>query len=84
MEQEGRTMTLHKLLTLIEENNIPTDVKLTSDSGWECGSTEVDGVWYNSVANTIVFTQSEDTYCTSAYKYGQTKHWKLLTEGESK
>lgn len=53
-------MTLAKLKELCQQNNIPDDVELLSDSGWECGETDMDGVWYSKEANCIVFTQGED------------------------
>lgn len=55
-------MTFEKLSKLIEENNIPKNVHLQSDSGWECAETEMDGVWYNSETNTMIFTQDNDDY----------------------
>lgn len=53
-------MTFELLNKLIEENNIPKDVRLQSDSGWECDETEMDGVWYNRDTNTMIFTQHGD------------------------
>ncbi len=53
-------MTLAKFKELCQQNNIPDDVELLSDSGWECGETDMDGVWYSKEANCIVFTQGED------------------------
>jgi hypothetical protein len=55
-------MTFAKLNKIIEENHIPHDVKLMSDSGWECGATDMDGVFYNREKNEIVFTQSTMRY----------------------
>lgn len=55
-------MTFEKLSKLIEENDIPKDVHLQSDSGWECSETEMDGVWYNRETNTMIFTQDNDDY----------------------
>ena len=53
-------MTFKFLQKLIKDNNIPEDVKLLSDSGWECFETEMNGVWYSEKDNTIVFTQGTD------------------------
>lgn len=50
-------MTFEKLQALIKKHNIPSDVKLLSDSGWECDETEMDGVFYNEKENHIIFTQ---------------------------
>lgn len=50
-------MTVKKLLSLFEGYNIPNDVILLSDSGWECGPTNMDGIFYNEEKNEITFTQ---------------------------
>ena len=52
-------MTFEKLNELIEKHNIPKDVKLMSDSGWECGSTDMDGAYYFKEDNLIIFTQGD-------------------------
>lgn len=61
-------MTFNELKKLLADNNIPDDVHFESDSGWECGPTEMDGVFYNRENNTIVFTQGcwgeSDDYMT--------------------
>lgn len=51
-------MKINTLLELINKHNIPDDVLLQSDSDWECGATDTDGVYYNKKLNVIVFTQS--------------------------
>lgn len=51
-------MTFAELNKIIEENHIPHGVKLMSDSGWECGASNMNGVYYNKEKNEIVFTQS--------------------------
>ena len=50
-------MKLNTLLKLNNKHNIPDDVLLRSDSGWECDATDMDGVYYNRKLNVIVFTQ---------------------------
>lgn len=55
-------MTFEKLKQIIEKNNIPEDVTLMSDSGWECCATKMDGVYYNECENVMVFTQTGDKY----------------------
>lgn len=50
-------MTFEMLEKIIEENDIPKDVILRSNSGWECCETEMDGVWYLKEENVIHFTQ---------------------------
>ena len=39
-------MTFEKLALLIERYNIPHDVEILSDSGWECNATNMDGIYY--------------------------------------
>ncbi|MEE1101317.1 MAG: hypothetical protein U0K86_07530 [Agathobacter sp.] len=58
-------MTFEKLTELINKNNIPDNVRLESDSGWECNATNMDGVYYNKTENVIVFTQGfgDENYC---------------------
>lgn len=55
-------MTFEKLSKIIEVNNIPKNVELLSDSGWECDPTQMDGVYYNARMNRIIFTQSCSEY----------------------
>lgn len=50
-------MTFKILQKIISANNIPEDVTLMSDSGWECSETDMDGVYYNPKENVIIFTQ---------------------------
>ena len=50
-------MKFNELCEIIEQNNIPKDVELLSDSGWECDATSMNGVYYNKEENVIVFTQ---------------------------
>ncbi len=50
-------MTLELLNKICEQNNIPSDVRLTSNSGWECDATEMDGIFYKRNENTLEFTQ---------------------------
>lgn len=57
-------MTVEKLLNIFQINNIPGDTNLESDSGWECGPTEMNGIYYNKAENLIIFTQGyEENYC---------------------
>lgn len=51
-------MTFEELQKIIIKNKIPTNVRLESDSGWECDPTDMNGVYYNKDTNTIVFTQN--------------------------
>lgn len=77
-------MTFELLNRIIEENHIPHNVRLTSDSGWECCATEMDGVFYNASENTLVFTQGgQKSYphydsTTIDWQIEENKKWKLL------
>ena len=55
-------MTFEKLSKLIEKYNIPKNVHLLSDSGWECWESEMCGVYYNREENIIIFTQNISKY----------------------
>ena len=63
-------MTYELLTKIIEENNIPKDVKFMSDSGWECCETEMDGIFYNKEENILIFTQKGDQYDSWFKKHG--------------
>lgn len=55
-------MTIEKFKKIIEKFNIPEDVTMLSDSGWECSETDMDGIWYNEEEKEIVFTQKGNEY----------------------
>ena len=67
-------MKLNKLLGLINKHNIPDDVLLRSDSGWECDATDMDGVYYNRKLYVIVFTQ----YISENDSYFNELDWEML------
>ena len=67
-------MKFYILKTILEENNIPDNAVLMSDSGWECDATNMDGIYYNEKTNVIVFTQCGDRYDS----YYDDPDWKLL------
>lgn len=50
-------MTLGKMLNILQENNVPKNATLMSNSGWECDATDMDGIYYNKNLNTVIFTQ---------------------------
>ena len=60
-------MTYEQLKNIIEKNNIPEDVHLMSNSGWECCATEMDGVLWNPTYNEIHFTQDTEYYTDGPY-----------------
>ena len=55
-------MTFERLSKLIDKYNIPKNVHLLSDSGWECSETEMCGVYYNKQQNVIIFTGEISEY----------------------
>jgi hypothetical protein len=55
-------MTFKELEDIMIKNNIPKNVKLMSDSGWECCATDMNGVFYRKKKNEIVFTQEPRHY----------------------
>ena len=57
-------MTFELLKKIIEKNNIPENVTFLQDSGWECGATEMNGVWYSKKKNEIQFTQKGKHFYT--------------------
>ena len=67
-------MTFDLLNKLIKQNDIPETVTLMSDSGWECDPTDMNGIYYNSEINTIVFTQDISNYDS----YYKSDKWKAL------
>ena len=68
-------MTFDILQKIIKKNNIPRNVHLTSDSGWECNATEMDGIYYNQSINEKVFTQEGSKY---DYQYHESNDWQKL------
>lgn len=72
-------MTFSQLKIIIHDNHIPEDVKLLSDSGWECDATDMNGVYYNADTNTIVFTQS----CSEFEKYASKPGWRALCSNDT-
>lgn len=61
---EEKRLNFKLLQTIMKDNDIPEDVGFISDSGWECGDSEMMGLWYNAKENLICFTQniSDDKY----------------------
>lgn len=68
-------MTFKLLHRILIKHDIPENVKLMSDSGWECSATEMNGVYYNREENVLVFTQEGDE---SDYRYFEDNKWELL------
>lgn len=47
-------ITIKFLNELIAKNNISQYVTIQSDSGWECGETDCESVYYNPKEDTII------------------------------
>lgn len=75
-----RKMTFKLLQKIIADNNIPEDVHLMSDSGWECDATDIGGIYYNEIFNLIIFTQGFDI----DIPYSDDPKWKCLYKEDSK
>lgn len=73
-------MTFQTLEEIIVQNNIPKDVHLVSDSGWECCATEMNGIYYNKGRNLIIFTQGDG----GDYRYENDPNYQLLHGEEPK
>jgi hypothetical protein len=71
-------LTFEELTYLINKYKIPHNVRLLSDSGWECSATDMCGVYYNKQRNIIVFTQEFNEF---EKNYTQEYGWiKLIGE----
>ena len=55
-------MTVGKLKEIFDTFQIPNNAILESDSGWEYGSTDMDGIFYNKFKNVITFEQGNSKY----------------------
>lgn len=73
-------MTTGQLFNIFKQNNIPNDAVLMSDSGWECWATEMDGIYYNKITNTVVFTQGISDY----EEYYYSDEWLILWNKKGK
>lgn len=65
-------MTANKLAKILLDANLPDNVVIMSDSGWECGPTDMHGIFYNATENYIVVTQG------SKYELNEYIGWKVL------
>lgn len=71
-------MTFEYLSEIIRKYNIPHNVRMMSDSGWECDATDMNGVFYNEKENIIVFTQGIN--CSGGGEnYRELDDWKLVS-----
>ena len=67
-------MTIGEFSKLIKDNNIPEDAIMLSDSGWECGPSDMDGIYYSEGKNEIMITQEGNKYD----RYYDNEEWHLI------
>lgn len=58
-------MEVREFLNALKEYNIPEDVKISSDSGWECDATGIEAIYYNKEKNSITLVQGDTMYLNS-------------------
>lgn len=75
-------MLFNKLKEIIDDNSIPYDVELLSDSGWECNETEIGSIYYNKEDNTIVLKQA--IFNDKEAEYNNKKYNLIYNEKEDK
>lgn len=73
-------MTVGELFNILKQNDIPNNAVLMSDSGWECWASDMDGVYYNKLTNTVVFTQNISEYDS----YYKSQDWIACTKKGAK
>ena len=71
-------MTIGEFAKIIKAYNIPDDVTMLSDSGWECGPTDMEGLYYNERSKKLVFTQKGNEY----ERYFDDPEWRLIHSEE--
>lgn len=77
--ERHKFMTFEYLSEIIQQYNIPHNVQLMSDSGWECDATDMNGILYNEKGNIMVFTQTSDDR-SGGTDYRKSNGWKLLSK----
>ena len=69
------TITVGVLIgLLLISNGIDSKAAIMTDSGWECGETEVDAIYYNSKTNVLMLTRK----LGNEYVYADCDDWELL------
>lgn len=83
MFNEHTSITFKQLSQYIKENNIPENVKLLSDSGWECGETGIRAVYYNEFENVLFLYQDKerDIYTNDIEDIQKRDATQLLSDG---
>ena len=51
-------MTLEKMKEIMDRNGVPGNARLMSNSGWELGATDMNGILWNPEENVIHFVQT--------------------------
>ncbi len=57
-----KKLTVQDLIDIMEENNIPMNATITSDSGWEYCATYVSTVFYDKNKNKVVLCQDDPNF----------------------
>jgi hypothetical protein len=60
-----KIMKVKDFLEVLKKHNIPEDVRIISDSGWECGATDIEAIYYNKEKNSITLVQGDTMYLNS-------------------
>lgn len=69
-------MTFSYLKEIMKKHNIPEDVRFLSNSGWECGATDMPIVYYHKEDNILEFIQ----YKSCEYPtYPEERGWKEVS-----
>ena len=61
-------MTYGELKYILNKNSISSDAHFLSNSGWECGETEMNGVYYNPDKNEVWFCTGDNLDEVKEYK----------------
>lgn len=66
MTHHPDTLEVRDLLQAISKYNIPPTAKINLATGWECGPTGADALYYNVSENTLVISDQCDHWFESA------------------
>lgn len=53
-------MTYKELNEILKKNNIQEDVEIMSNSGWECGATPIEGIFYSPSKNQVHLVSTKE------------------------
>lgn len=60
------TLEVQDLLQIISKYNIPPTAKIILATGWECGATKADGLYYNFSDNILAISYDCNEWFDSA------------------